>query len=240
MARARQLSDLVADIRHRANMESSRFVTDKEVAEFLNQSIAELYDLIVAARGQEHFAASANLQSPSTDGFTVSGQDTYALPADFYELLGVDVAMDSDTIGIKPYMFVERNRYKIAGLWSPVQPIFYRLLAGNIKFIPVPSGHYLVTTWYLPASQRLVGTYDANDMLTSGTQTFDGYNGWEEYAVVDAAMKCLEKEESDTSALMARKALLTGRINALAAQRDAGHPERVTDVTNDIDRRWIF
>lgn len=58
----------------------------------------------------------------------------------------------------------------------------------------------------------------------------DGVNGWEEYIVVDAAMKCLQKEESDVSVLMAEKSALKQRIEAMASNRDAGKPERITDV----------
>jgi hypothetical protein len=66
--------------------------------------------------------------------------------------------------------------------------------------------------------------------LSGDSDTFDGINGWEEYIVIDAAIKALLKEESDISALMAQKAAITKRINECAPNRDAGMPDRVTDV----------
>lgn len=58
----------------------------------------------------------------------------------------------------------------------------------------------------------------------------DGVNGWEEYIVVDAAIKCLTKEESETAVLERDKAFLLKRIEAMASNRDAGKPEKITDV----------
>jgi len=73
--------------------------------------------------------------------------------------------------------------------------------------------------------------------LTGSIVQVDGrtYNGWEEYVVVDAAIKCLNKEESDTSILFARKQALIDRIENMAANRDSGEPEQVTDVSGGYD-----
>ena len=57
----------------------------------------------------------------------------------------------------------------------------------------------------------------------------DGISGWTEYMIVDAAIKCMQKEESDASVLMAQKQGLIARIEAAAANRDAGNPAVVSD-----------
>jgi hypothetical protein len=66
--------------------------------------------------------------------------------------------------------------------------------------------------------------------LTSDSDLFDGYSGWEEYVIVDAAIKCLEKEESNTAALMNRKAYLIKRIEEAAGNRDAAFSPRIADT----------
>ena len=48
--------------------------------------------------------------------------------------------------------------------------------------------------------------------------------------IVDAAIKALIKEESDTSALERDKAAITARIESAAENRDAAKPQRVADV----------
>jgi hypothetical protein len=58
----------------------------------------------------------------------------------------------------------------------------------------------------------------------------DGISGWTEYVIVDAAIKCLVKEETDPSALMATKAGLIKRIEEAAGNRDVGAAPTVADV----------
>lgn len=59
----------------------------------------------------------------------------------------------------------------------------------------------------------------------------DGRSGWEEWTVVDAAIKLLAKEESDTSQLEREAARIWARIMKSMANRDAGQAKRITDVS---------
>jgi hypothetical protein len=45
-----------SDVRLRADLVGNLFVTDAEINEYLNQGIAEFYDRLVGARGQEYVA----------------------------------------------------------------------------------------------------------------------------------------------------------------------------------------
>lgn len=62
----------------------------------------------------------------------------------------------------------------------------------------------------------------------------DGVAGWEEYIVIDAAIKCKDKEESDVTVLAARKVEKKKEIEGISANRDTGAPARVADVMNDM------
>ncbi len=53
---------------------------------------------------------------------------------------------------------------------------------------------------------------------------------WDEFVVVDAAIKILVKAERDATPLMMRKAGLVKRIEDSASNRDAGSPKRIVDV----------
>lgn len=66
--------------------------------------------------------------------------------------------------------------------------------------------------------------------LEAGGLVADGISGWLEYVVTDAAIKMLQKEESDTSVLQLQKAALIRRIEAAAENRDAGSPATIADV----------
>lgn len=71
----------------------------------------------------------------------------------------------------------------------------------------------------------------------SDATTLDGISGWEEFVVIDAALKARIKEESPVQELMAQKAAMRIRIIDTAANRDASIPSRVTD-TQSIDIGW--
>jgi len=74
---------------------------------------------------------------------------------------------------------------------------------------------------YVPAPPRLI---------LGQNQSFDGVAGWEEWSVLDACLKCAQKEETDPSQYAAAKADIEKQIAEMAGDRDAAWPERVTDV----------
>ena len=61
---------------------------------------------------------------------------------------------------------------------------------------------------------------------------FDFYTGWDEYIIVDSAIKMLVKEEQDVTGLMVQKNMLKERMITESQNRDAGEPQTVTDVVS--------
>ncbi len=61
---------------------------------------------------------------------------------------------------------------------------------------------------------------------------FDFYSGWDEYIIIDSAIKIMIKEEADATALLLQKNQLRERIITESQNRDAGEPETVTDVVS--------
>ena len=191
MARTRTLGDLRSDVRQRASLESSQSVTDAEVNEYINQSIAELYDLLLASRGMDFYE---KLQTFST----VGGTPQYALARDFYQLIRIEAVLSGFAVPLLPFTHMEH---------------------GVLSQYPTQGG-MVINVLYVPTPTRLVADSD----------TFDGYGGWEEFAIVDAAMKCLEKRDEDAAPLAARKARMEQRIERMAPNRDAFMPTRRADV----------
>lgn len=231
MATTMQLSDLMTAVRSRADMLPSGytattngtgyFVTEPELISYINQSLFELYDLLISAYGNEYFA-----KNPSYN-FTTDGTTTrYSLPTDFYKLLGVDLVFAGSSptqsaVTIKPFEFADRNRYAVPNFQSfyGVTNLRYRIYGSTIWLTPTPASGQLIYVHYIPTMTPLANLAD----------TFDGISGWTEYVIVDAAIKCKDKEESDSSVLMAQKAALVTRIQAMADGRDAGSPPKVSD-----------
>lgn len=63
--------------------------------------------------------------------------------------------------------------------------------------------------------------------VASFADTFDGISGWLEAVILDAAIKMLDKENTDSTPLRARKLERLKHIETMATNRDAGMPKKV-------------
>lgn len=202
----------------RADRVNSNFVTLPEWNTYISQSYFELYDLLVTVY-EDYF-----LQSPYT--FTTTGDQQYTLPTDFYKLLGVDCGLANTTNAwatLKKFDFISRNRYIYPQLTTTMLGVFdlqYRLMGNSLFLIPTPASGQYIRVWYIP---KLTQPLQDTDLLK-------GVSGWTEYVIVDAAIKALQKEESDVSVLMAQKMALIKRIEESSMNRDAGQPDTVSDT----------
>ena len=279
MSKLVSLNELRDQVRFRADMVNSQFITDAELETYINASCAELYDVLIQKFGNDYYLSSSSVS-------VLSGTSAYDLPSDFYKLVGVDLALTStDTVSLRKFNWEERNVRD--NLRRYVRDLRYRIRGNSVIFTPDPTSPETVTVWYIPNIKKLeqitstntaeasTTTYTvashnfvANDVIkgsgftpagfnveqtvssvTSTTvvtnldssaltatvegklnSTFDGVSGWEEYIIVDSAMKCLQKEESDVSVLFAQKNALIQRIEAAAENRDAGEAECVQDM----------
>lgn len=220
------LADLRSRARERADMKNSNFVEDTELNYYINSSIAELHDILVQSYGQDYFLESTTFT-------TVGGQEEYNLSTiftnnDFYKVRGIDAKLNGDDFfTLKPFNFNERNRFQHFGVWDylGITNVRYRLLGSKLKFSPAPDAAITVKIWYIPKHTELV-----ND-----TDILDDINFYAEYVIVDAAIKMLNKEESDVSVLMAQKADLKRRIEEASNNRDAGEPESIQDIYIEND-----
>lgn len=64
----------------------------------------------------------------------------------------------------------------------------------------------------------------------SDSTSLDGISGWEEYVIVDAAIKAQIKQENDITPLLVQKQGLKERIEAMAEGRDIGQAFHVSDA----------
>ena len=226
---------LVTRVRQRADMENNFFVSDLEVQTYINAGIAELHDILIQTYGQDYYIESKEFN-------TTAGVDTYSLIAGvaasdgFYKLRGVDCKVNGqDWFTLRPFNFNERNLYQNWGQWSVlgISNIRYRMVGSDFIFTPVPDTATSVRIWYIPTAQQFNSTAPA-----TSTTTFADINGYAEYVVIDAAIKCLQKEESDVQILLAQKQAMKRRIEESANNRDAGHPLSVTDIYDSNNRFW--
>lgn len=207
------MATTLLQLRDRAKQESdnvnSSFLTDAEWNTNINASYFELYGLLVTAYGNDYA-----VQSPSS-GFTIATDgvnEFFALPSDFFKLLGVDLQLTTGNyLTLKPFQFSERNA------WTPYNN-------------QIPAAGQTVRVFYVPKLTP----------LAADGSTLEGVNGWEEYIIVDAALKALAKEESDVSVMAARKAALLQRLNDEMEARDTGMPMRVADTLYNQSRSMRY
>lgn len=218
----------------KADMQNAEFVTTAEWNTYINQSYFELYDLLVQKYGNEYFVADPVV-------FTLDGSQYYELPngtnysaaRPFYKLLGVDlnIAGQDAWLTLRKFEFIQRNRYVYPQIQTNLLGIGgmrYRLLGNKISFIPTPASGQQVRLWYVP---RMVTLLQDSDIA-------DGMSGWTEYIAIDAAIKALNKEESDVQPLLLAKQAMIDRIESAAENRDAGEPEVISQTRRSGTWGW--
>ena len=228
MARTVTLLQLRTDARlyadQRPASETNAFVNKTELNRLVNQALTELYDLLVAARGQEYYLTETTW-TLTTDNQVPSDPrcGRFNLPAGFYQLAHLVIEWaTNDNEPVPPYDAI-RARTSIVniGTWSAWAPKGYRLRATQLEIVPKPTTATVMRMQYIPAFTDLVNDGD----------TFDGVNGWEKLVALKAAMELRAIEESGYSDLEKLYEREKRRIEDLAAERDAQSPSIVQDVS---------
>jgi hypothetical protein len=226
MARTRTLAQLSAEAYERADEESAtdRFPT-AALTRYVNQGIAELYDILVEARGRAYYRAAApwtitTLASTSFYAFAayVVGATTYDAGT-FYKLISIRRSTQNGPM-LEPFQpGDEADLRSTSG--ASTYPTHYEVRPGGIELLPLHAAGTSIVVDYIPHAVEL-GT----------VTTFDGINGWEDYVVAFAA-RCIGTKNADwelVRALDADMARIKERVAKLAPTRDAFRAERANDV----------
>jgi hypothetical protein len=136
----------------------------------------------------------------------VSGTEDYTLPSDFYKS--------------------KRVFYIAGGRRFSIHPFNLESLDGA-KSSPLTAGS--VELWYVPEMSLMTAE---DDTIAASIPPI--IKGWPEFIALGAAIKLLNREESDATGLMVEKQQMRQRLIEMAEPRDAGIPDRVQDVGH----RW--
>ncbi len=181
-----------------------RYITTTELNALINTSYAELYGTLV--RYGMH--RDEELATVVTDGNV-----NYQLPADIYSVLAVYRVEGN---GTRVYLTRHDHRVRPNQARTQAKAHTYRVVGANMEFNPVPSsGTYEML--YIPVP----GEMTADDDL------IDGVLGWEEYVVIDVAIKLKQKEDSDPALLMAERERLLRRIQEEARDEEMSESGQV-------------
>ena len=222
----------------RADKLNSQFITTDEWNIYINKSMFRLFDILVTKYGDDFVVASPWTFSttgaknyPLPDGsttYTVNG----VTPPAVYKMLGVDcgVAVGNNAwVTLPRYNWIDRNRFIYPQLQANALGVFnlsYRQMGNQLYMIPNPTAGQYIQIWYVPIMTMLLRD---TDMLSFSI------SGWDEYVVVDAAIKALTKEESfeQANALKEERAMLIEAIETTAANRDVGQPNTISDTRSN-------
>lgn len=222
MARTRTLLQMRTSVRQRADMANTTFVTDAEINEYINQGIAEFWDELYQKRG--------DLLYSTTTFTTASGTESYALPATCFEVLKATIEVQNATQDLQHYELSQREVFQPYASFRGV-PIVFRAVGGNVSLLPIANGAYSGTIYYVTTAPS----------LTSDNDTFDGIDGWEDFAIWKAVFECLAKEGTDTTAAEKRMAAAMRRVSMLGGHLNARQSPKKADVYQNrryLDRPW--
>lgn len=236
--RTRTLAQMRGDVRDRASIQGvgalARF-PNATVDRYLNQALAELYDIVLDHSSGDDYITETTALS------TASGVANVTLPTTFYRLKGVLAQAGSMWIPLRRFSLDEVGETGPGTAYT----MRYRLSLGaagttpQLRLSPVPSGVIPLRVFFIQSAPVLVVDADL----------WDGFNGWEEYAVLSATLKVMQAQQNPATGLL-ESALDAerDRIASMAAAQDMGETDVVRvvefsrdgyDVYPDPERRWV-
>lgn len=203
MAWTTTLADLRTAVLRRGGVELSADLTPVVLNEFVNEAVAELWDLL-RQKGDDLLVTSTTLP-------TSPGVNTVALPSTFYKLRKLEIVDASTVSGYRRLRSHDLDSSHLFGPTVAGKAYRYRLQGSNLVLVPTPLAIETLRLWYVPHATRMVADVDV----------LDGYNGYEELIIQLAWRRCLVRQDLDTSTSDREIGRLTMRIEAASDGRDA-------------------
>ena len=185
------LTELTALVRQKADIENAfKHISDDEIESYLNSSIAMLWSLLIDG-------TDGTLFSKVSPDLVKLGNNSYQLPGDFYKLVELSVdrgnrmypASEADP---QEYGILERRPN--TGAWDTKYFFQFNIEQGRFELFvfPEPAETNDLFVRYIPTAP----------VLSLSTDELKYPSNWEDWVVFDAAIQCVNKEESDPTPLM--------------------------------------
>ena len=211
MARNFTLIELITKGRRRCDQENRDLLSAAEWKEEASTVKAEFEGELMES-GMRMFEKTDAISS-------VSGTQTYAVPADFNKMVGVDyLQSDGQRLELEPLLAQERNVFTgtTASGWS----VAYELIGYDLKLWPTPAGSQTYYVVYVPQPTDVSNAPDSeviDVVIPAGEQFFT----W------SLALAGAVKEESDQVPYIERKIeQYRQRLRTWATEREMYTPKR--------------
>ena len=234
MARTRSLANLLTDIRWQADQLGATVRhDDPSLTRALNQSI-QRYREWLSEQGSPLYLTpkSGTLTVGATAPYAFGTLDMSAWSPTAVHIYQLEVTVNGRILPVPQIPFEHRNQYQGSYPYSGQQtgiPIGFFRFQNTLGIVPAPTGAYPYTAWYMPLFADL-----------SGSDTFDGIAGYEEWLIWDVMVKLIVRDQEPERYQMA--AAERDRIQADILQRlrqDRPSVTRREDVRNMRNRRPI-
>lgn len=225
--RTKSLLALRTLARRYADVEASQHVTDDELTEYINDSLASLHAMIVE-RDEDEYAIEQTAAVPS-------GSTSVNLTNSAYKILNVQILLSNgEWRTLDRFLLSERPMLDSMLAGNQYAPAYYRMRgAGTVELAPPASSDTTLKVVYVAPFTD----------LASDSEKFDGRNGWDRWVAWDAAIKIMVKEETDSRQAVSERDRAWNQIAAQLGNRDRANPDVVTDVTGrrdaDLRRRYV-
>jgi len=231
------LGSMRAEATALANMPACTATTAVTIAMangWINRGINKLFRTALQAGGESVYRKDLMMT------LSVPGQTIYQLPPDFYELKSVELLLSTnvpgDRIVLERFTLNERPYLLSATPGWNGEPFRYMLVGkttqdgtdpGSIEFLPPPSSNTQINLIYIFGPKPLVNDSD----------TFDGFAGFDEYAVKFCTRDMLLRNREEERAQLFEQQLSMIQADVLSGmrQRDAAMAPRV-NMTRDVWR----
>jgi hypothetical protein len=200
---------------------ADQFVVDTELNSYINDSLAELHSLLVTA----HTPGSWGVAPEAI--VIVPGQNTYQVSAtdQFGRLLSVRLTWQNEWVPIRKFDPTVDTISLNARSWTPDSVRWWLNSADStlghdaaLTFTPMPDSAQEIIVLYVVSAP--IFTTDADT----------SFMGHDEYVVLDCMLKCMQKEEADTTAVRNQKDAYAMRIRTQAEPLDIGAATTVQDA----------
>jgi len=223
MARFVTLADMRNAIKLRGSYENSSDITDALLTDFINEAIAELWDILKSKRDDRlvsSFTITYLANAPTYDLSVSVDSDMNGEPTSFYELRKLEIADPSVASGWRRLRKIDLDvSHQYANLYG--KRYVYRLQGGGsggagsadqLVLHPTPTVNETLRVWYIPSAPILVdGGASAN---------FNSISAYEELVYQLAWRRCRDRQEQDLSSVDREIARLTARISTASDGRD--------------------
>lgn len=196
------LSQIRTQVRQKADIENDgEHVTDTEIDGYINDSIRTLHSLLVDGTDGQLFAKNAGV-------LTKIGTYSYQLPSDFSQLVSVDIRVQNwyvRSIQADPQDYAQLTDLRNYGNWTPRRHFLRWSLAQNraeLFIFPEPTNTADVAVQYVPSAPT----------LSADTDNLRWPDFWYQWVVLDAAIQCVNKEESLSQPLAMERDRIERRI----------------------------